>query len=152
MRTSTLIFSAAALIIGAAVNGEQTITIPFSRSVEWKDLRPSKPLIQTPDEVASKYNCERIAGVVQAGTADWENVIGMVSEVSAEEACQIAENNPEIGFFFYMTGDQIAIQNGPGFKVFRKGDAVFFSGVPNWASAPDFGDGYVVKRFVCGAE
>jgi len=152
MRTSTLIFSAAAMIMGAAANSEQTISIPFSRAVEWKDLRPSKPLVQTPEDVASKYNCERVPGVVQAGTADWENVIGMVSEVSAEEACQIAVSNPEIGFFFYMTGDQIAVQNGSGFKVFRKGDAVFFSGTPNWASAPDFGDGYVVKLIECGVE
>ncbi len=148
MKSSSVIISAAVAMAGSLF-AENKIEIPFSKPVEWKDLRPwpkEEPPVPTEAQMIEKYKCEKVSDVAQFGGADWENVIGMVSGVTLEEACQIAEKNEQIDFFFYMKGEQMALQNGSAFRVFHKSDAVFFSGKPWWGSAPGFADGYIVKR------
>lgn len=98
---------------------------------------------EIPDiEVADGFT--KIPNVAQYKNADWSNVIGIAHSVSLAEAKEIATNNPDITFFFYMKGYQMVLEREDGsYRVFRQGDAVFFSGQPWWGSAPGFADGYI---------
>lgn len=105
---------------------------------EDNDLTPTIPIIQ--EEVAG---FQKVPDVAQYKKADWSHVIGMARGVSLEEARNIANNNPEITFFFYTKGYQMVLENEDGYRQFKHGDAVFFSGIPWWGSAPGLADGYI---------
>lgn len=47
---------------------------------------------------------KKITGVAQYGPAKWDNVIGMAKGISVEDAKAIADDDPEITFFFYTKG------------------------------------------------
>jgi hypothetical protein len=107
-----------------------------------RDITNEIPLIQTLD--STKF--EKIEDVAQYKNADWNNVIGIVKGISRREACRIAEENPEITFFFYTKGYQMVLDSNSGdYRVFRNGDTVFFSGEPWFGSAIGLADGYVRK-------
>jgi hypothetical protein len=91
-------------------------------------------------------NFDKIPDVAQYGEADWDNVIGISRGISLSEAYRIAESNPDITYFFYLKGGQMVLNSIDGnYRVFRHGDAVFFSGQPWWGTAPGFADGYIKK-------
>lgn len=91
-------------------------------------------------------NYEKVLDVAQYKNADWSNVVGIARNISLAKAARIADKNPEITFFFYMKGHQMVLEREDGtYRVFRKGDAVFFTGEPWWGSAPGFSDGYIKK-------
>lgn len=89
----------------------------------------------------------RVNNVAQYKQADWSSCIGIAHGVSREKAIEIANNNEAITFFFYMKGYQMILENmeanPPHVRIFRQGDAVFFSGEPWWGSAPGYADGYI---------
>ena len=89
---------------------------------------------------------QKIDDVAQYKMADWNNVIGIARKVTPGEAKKIADSNPDISFFFYMKGLQMVLETEDGAgRIFRAGDAVFFSGEPWWGSAPGFSDGYIKR-------
>jgi len=97
--------------------------------------------------VAETKGFQKIADVAQYGCADWSNVIGIARNISLSEAYQIANDDPYIDYFFYTKGSQMALGTTDGsYRVFRHGDAVFFSGSPHWGSARNLADGYVKQK------
>ena len=91
---------------------------------------------------------KRVPDVAQYKGADWANKVHREYGISLEKAMQIGASNPNITYFFYMKGERMYLEGEPGPKgwtekgVFRKGDAVFFSGKPWYGSAPGFADSY----------
>lgn len=94
-------------------------------------------------ELELKTQWKKVPNVAQYGGADWNNVIGIVHQVTPEAAKWIADNNPEITYFFYLKGWQMVLGTPPNIRVFHHGDAVFFTGEPWWGSAPGLADGYI---------
>ena len=89
-------------------------------------------------------NYERVPNVAQYGHADWNQVVGIARGITVEKAEEIADENPEITYFFYTTGCQMVLETEDGnYRVFRHGDTVFFAGEPWWGSAPGLADGYI---------
>lgn len=87
---------------------------------------------------------QKVPNVAQYKEADWSQVVGIARNISVREAQMIANSNPDITFFFYTKGGQMVLEKQDGsYRVFRHGDAVFFSGKPWWGSAPGLADGYV---------
>ena len=87
---------------------------------------------------------KKILNVAQQKNADWSQVIGIAKRISITEAKQIAEENPEITFFFYTKGYRMVLEKTDGsYRVFYHGDTVFFSGEPQWGTAPGLADGYL---------
>ncbi|MEO1258564.1 MAG: hypothetical protein AAFZ15_07195 [Bacteroidota bacterium] len=84
--------------------------------------RPGGSVVKTPS-------------VAMYGEADWSGMLRQGNYPTADDALQAANSSET--FFFYCNG---YLNLGPG-KVFQKGDAVFFAGVPHWGSAPQC-DGY----------
>lgn len=69
---------------------------------------------------------KKIPNVAQYGGASWDNLVKRVSKTTVKQAKQIAEDDKNITFFFYMR--QYMYLKGKG--QFKPGDAVFFSGKP----------------------
>ncbi len=104
--------------------------------------------------------------------SNYSNVVQVERGITLDEAFEIAENNPEIDYFFYTKGETMVLElpadtvfapeadffhlirwhqfiwdsdlRGEGFcRVFRHGDAVFFSEDGKWlGSAPGLADVY----------
>lgn len=72
--------------------------------------------------------------------ADWNNEVMRMGNLSPAEAKEIAESDPDIDFFFIVTGYSLSLGN-KGF--FRNGDTVFFSGEPWLGTAPGLADTYI---------
>ncbi|WP_424094189.1 hypothetical protein [Moorena producens] len=79
----------------------------------------------------------KVPDVAQYGEADWSAEVTRVSNITLEQAKEIAEGDPNINFFFYMRYGMVLPTKG----TFNPRDAVFFSGKPWWGSAPQ-ADGY----------
>ncbi len=88
---------------------------------------------------------EKIPDAAQYGDADWKNVVGRAKNVTVKEAIEIAESHPEITFFFFMKGRQMVLGKSPNVRIFRHGDAVFFTGEPTFGAANGLADGYIKK-------
>ncbi|MDB2613850.1 hypothetical protein N9Y92_01675 [Chlamydiales bacterium] len=87
---------------------------------------------------------EKIKDVAQYKNADWNNVIGISKHISIQEAKKIADNDPDITFFFLTKGHRMVLEKEDGtYRTFHHGDAVFFTGEPWWGSAPGLADGYI---------
>lgn len=88
---------------------------------------------------------KRIPDVAQYKESDWSNVICKAESVTLEQAKQIANENPDITYFFYVKGGRMVLEDKSQriFRVFHHGDAVFFTGEPWWGSAPGLADGYI---------
>jgi hypothetical protein len=98
-------------------------------------------------DVSSTHGFMKVPNVAQYKMADWSQAIGIAKGISMTEAYQIAENNPEITFFFYTKGGQMVLEKeDSSYRVFQHGDTVFFSGEPWWGSAPGLADGYIKTR------
>lgn len=105
---------------------------------------------QIPLLVPVESQWEKIENVAHYKEADWSNVVGRAENILPWEAFQIAERDPEITYFFYVKGYQMALENlnvEPAiWRVFQNGDAVFFKGEPWWGTAEGLADGYVKKN------
>lgn len=85
-----------------------------------------------------------IPDVAMYKEADWKSVIGVAKGISLEQAKKIADENPNVTFFFYTKGGSMVLERpNNDFTHFQHGDAVFFSGSPWWGSAPGLADGYI---------
>lgn len=94
---------------------------------------------------------QKVEDVAEYGRADWSNAICRVEGVSLDEAKRIAEQDPNINYFFYVKGWQMVLVNPevspPAIRIFHHGDAVFFTGEPTWGEANGLADGYVKQWF-----
>lgn len=98
---------------------------------------------EIPDITRSANGFKKIPNVAQYKMADWSKAVGIAKGISLEQAYKIANENPDITFFFYTKGGQMVLEKEDGsYRVFRHGDTVFFSGDPWWGSAPGLADGY----------
>ncbi len=88
---------------------------------------------------------EKTPDVAQNGEADWKNAVGRAKNVTLKEAMEIADSHPEITYFFFMKSRRMVLGHKPNLRVFRHGDAVFFTGEPTWGEAKDLADGYMKK-------
>lgn len=114
---------------------------PYNPKPQRENVTDQLPVIETKLEGFTK-----VPDVAQYGHADWSGVVGIAHHITLEQAAKIANENVEINFFFYMTGVQMVLntdEDGTAYRVFRQGDAVFFSGEPHWGSAKGFSDGYI---------
>jgi hypothetical protein len=92
----------------------------------------------------SQSGFRKIGDVAQYKMADWSGVVGMARGISLDEAFKIANSSPQITFFFYTKGGQMILEKEDGsYRIFRRGDTVFFTGEPWWGSAPGLADGYI---------
>lgn len=80
----------------------------------------------------------KMPNVAMFGGGDWSRMLRRANYPSASLALQAA--NTAESFFFYCRS---AVNLGPG-KWFQAGDAVYFSGLPQWGSAPQC-DGYALS-------
>jgi len=109
-------------------NGGGCLLIPGLATVQaqpgpwWYNGQPGRSVVETPN-------------VVMSGSGDWSRMLRRANYPSAGRALQAA-NTAESFFFYCRSG----IDLGPG-KVFHSGDAVYFSCLPQWRSAPQC-DGY----------
>ncbi|MGC1302843.1 MAG: hypothetical protein WA840_10750 [Caulobacteraceae bacterium] len=78
-------------------------------------------------------------GVAMYGGADWSGRLVRRGNYPSAQAAMQSANSGE-NFFFYCN-DFMSL--GPD-KVFQAGDAAFFSGIPQWGSAPQ-ADGYALS-------
>jgi hypothetical protein len=80
--------------------------------------------VQKPGQSVKEY-----PKVAQYGEGDWSSMLRQGNYANADAAMQSCVGGET--FFFYCN-------QGVGFggKVFQKGDAVFFGGIPQWGSAP----------------
>jgi len=67
-----------------------------------KHKRPVKPLVEQIPVIEGNSNWTKIPDVAQFGEGDWTHLIGKAENVSIYEAQRIADNNPDITYFFYM--------------------------------------------------
>jgi hypothetical protein len=111
----------------------------------YRNLTSDIPTLHPPKTELEGF--EKIENVAQYKMADWKNVVGISRNITLEQACDIANSDPSITFFFYMKGHQMVLEKEDGsYRVFRHHDAVFFTGTPWWGSAPGFSDGYIKKN------
>jgi len=90
---------------------------------------------------------KKFSNVAQYGEADWNNVVGIARDISHCQAFRIADSNPEITFFFYTKGHQMSLRTKDGdYRIFKHGDAVFFSGEPWFGSAKGLADSYIKQN------
>ena len=100
------------------------------------------------NDTRSHRGFDQISNVAQHKDASWDNVIGLARSISISEAAKIAEKNPEITYFFYVKGHLLVLENSQGqFRWFQNGDAVFFTGSPEWGPTPGLADSYVRSPF-----
>lgn len=86
----------------------------------------------------------KVPDVAMYKNADWSKVIGISRNIPLDVAFQIADKNPEIKFFFYVTGYSMVLELQEGnYRRFGHNDAVFFGGEPQWGSAPGLANGYI---------
>ena len=92
------------------------------------------------------HEYELIEDVAQYGNGDWSKVVDAVRDITLDEAYAIANNNPDITYFFHTKGGMTLGrlgQAGGYCRHFGPGDTVFFSGEPHWGSANGLADGYI---------
>ncbi len=106
-----------------------------------RDLTQDIPEITSPLLVGF----EKVPDVAQFKNADWNNVVGISRNITLAQACEIANQDPTITYFFHMKGRQMVLETKGGYRLFQHGDAVFFTGTPWWGSAEGFSDGYIKK-------
>lgn len=110
---------------------------------KWNDLTSEIPMLEVKND-----KWEKVPDVAQYKGADWNNVVGLSENVSLKEAMDIAESHPEITYFFIMKGNRMVLENKNNARIFKRGDAVFFTGEPWWGEAKGFADGYIKKPAV----
>lgn len=121
-----------ALFILAAISSTAFATPNYDLASEIPEIR------------AFEGSFQKVGNVAQYKFGDWSGVIGIARNVSRNEALRIANENPEITFFFYTKGARIVLETQDGdYRVFRHGDAVFFKGQPWWGEANGLADGYL---------
>ena len=85
--------------------------------------------------------------VAQYKGGSWNNFIKRVSNTTVNDAKKIAESDSNITFFFFMKGYSMYLETksvrSKTHPIFKKNDAVFFSGEPWLGSAPGFADTYI---------
>lgn len=106
------------------------------------DLARDIPPINLENTEHARY--KKIPNVVQNKNSDWSQALGIARGVTLTEAIEIADNCPDITYFFYTKGFQLVLETTNGdHRLFHHGDAVFFTGTPWWGSAIGLSDGYV---------
>jgi hypothetical protein len=114
----------------------------FSMQASAADLSGSIKEINQPIENSSLF--EKVPHVAQYGNGDWSHVIGMAKGISLDGALKIAASDRKITYFFYTNADQMVLGDvNKDYRVFHRGDAVFFSGKPRWGDAGALADGYI---------
>jgi hypothetical protein len=121
--------------------------LPFifcSMQASAADLSGNINEINPPVETSSAF--EKVPHVAQYGNGDWSQAMGIAKGVSLDEAFKIATANPKITYFFYTNTSQLVLGDvNKDYRVFHRGDAVFFSGKPRWGDAGALADGYIKK-------
>jgi hypothetical protein len=132
-----LMFAALTCVVGSSLMAESHAKMFIDECMP-KDATNEIP------EINVHPDFQKTPDVAQYGEGDWSKVIGIAHRIRLAEAFEIATRNPEITYFFYMKGSRMVLNTPDGnFRVFRRGDAVFFAGEPWWGSAPGFADGYI---------
>jgi hypothetical protein len=89
---------------------------------------------------------QKVEDVAQYKLADWSNALFRAHKISLLEAKALAEKDPRVTYFFYVT-HHLVLENrevSPTmWRIFNSGDAVFFSGEPWWGSSGGRADGYI---------
>lgn len=78
--------------------------------------------------------------VAQYKGASWDTLMKRVKNTSVEQAKQIAQQDPNITFFFFMKGQSMYLETID--MSFDHKEAVFFSGSPWYGSAIGYSDAY----------
>jgi hypothetical protein len=142
MKTITLLCSLFALLLAVSLPAGTLKMQPSLRRNLTEEL-PQLDVNQVKTNIKVK-TFDKVADVAQYGGGDWSKVVGIARNVSLEEAQKIASNDRKISYFFYMKGTGVTLNSVDGNRrAFRSGDAVFFSGTPQWGACNGISDGYV---------
>ena len=92
-------------------------------------------------EDQSNYKWVKRSNVGQYKGANWDNLVKRVSNVSVDEAKEIADQDPNISYFFIMKTSmflegKFGIHGWTEKGYFAPNEAVFFTGRPWYGSAP----------------
>lgn len=143
MKKLLILFSTTALLTASSIPLSAVCKPCHSN---YQDALSAIPVVQN-ESPANSSSWVKVDNVAQYGRADWNNAVSRAQNVSLKEAQQIADNDPQITFFFWVKGGRMVLTNPevtpPAMRVFYHGDAVFFTGQPWWGSAPDLADGYI---------
>lgn len=115
------------------------------------DITDELPTIEVPYSNQADANWQFLPDHAQYKGAYWGNCIGIAHNLTAEQAKEYGQNNPDVTYFFYVKGGCMVLENedvSPAIcRIFYHGDAVYFGGNPAetawWGSAPGLADGYV---------
>lgn len=106
-----------------------------------RNITDSLPAVELQYDGESQFH--KLSNRAHSKSANWENIAGIAKGISVTEAKLIADQNPEITFFFYTKGCQMVLEReDASFGLFHHGDTIFFSEEPSWGTAPDLADGY----------
>ena len=135
------------LLFGCLSNSEAAMILFDDGHVEQMetDLAEAIPEIEYVAGAAhEKSEYRQVSDVAQYKQADWNNVVGIQRGISVRKAKKIANQHPEVTYFFRVKGLQMVLETNDGqYRLFHHGDTVFFSGTPWWGSAPDLADGFI---------
>jgi hypothetical protein len=140
MKKFILFFSSTLLLATALLSARGEVYDP-NRTLPQpnRDLTEDMPQLIHPFRSYFKQK-----NTAQYKNADWSNVVGIARGISLAEAREIAENDPYITSFFYTKGHQMVLETeGGDYRLFKRGDTVFFSGNEQWAPAPGLADSYL---------
>jgi hypothetical protein len=121
-------------------NGKRTHETAFTNEVN--PITVEIPEFQAHEEI----RFTNVINVCQSATADWKNAVMVAKNISVKTAKRIAQEKPEIDFFFYVKGNCVVYGDPLGeYRSFPHRTAVFFKGEPSWAESV-FSDGYVKRK------
>jgi hypothetical protein len=121
-------------------NGKRTHETAFTNDVN--PITVEIPEFQAHEEI----RFTNVMNVCQSSIADWKNAVMVAKNISIETAQRIAQEKPEIDFFFYVHGNSVVYGDPLGeYRSFPHQTAVFFKGEPSWDESV-FSDGYVKSK------
>lgn len=92
----------------------------------YKDVTSEIPEIPTS---SYKNKFRKVLDLPEYTPGNWGNVVGIARNVTKSHAFHIAESNPDITFFFYIKPEGMMWEGENGtYRLFHKGDAIFFTG------------------------
>src|SRR5262245_2693303 len=90
--------------------------------------------------VSLETEFNKVADSAEYQGAPWDNLISTRTNLTLDQAYEIAKNDPNISYFFHTKGYRMVLNTPKGPKIFHTGDTAFFSGKPWWGSAPGLAD------------
>ena len=99
--------------------------------------------------IEGPYEWQEVKDVATYKQAEacWENCVRVERNISLNQAIEIANNDSNIDYFFFVKGYHLVLENSTKkpttYRIFHKNDAVFFKGTPWFGEAKGYANAYV---------